>query len=185
MLTVFQQKLYSIFLITSLPPLKEKDTTLWERRMVYDYTYHYCQFFHFSKISISWSSSSEATTGDGFSFDNFGSFSSSENEHKICPHLLYIPETIRSCIQVKNINTGGTSKYLPEPTWTKCPVLFTINWEKFLFIPRSALAHFPRRFYALKFLEGHYTSRFPLSNRLQGMNDVMDKSSWYWHFVAL
>ena len=74
-------------------------------------------------------------------FHNFGSFSSSENEHKISLHLLHIPETIRSwskCLhQVKNINTSGTPKYLPDPTGTKCPVLFMINWEKFLFIPRS------------------------------------------------
>ena len=83
-------------------------------------------------------------------FHNFGSFSSSENEHKISLHLLHIPETIRSwskCLhQVKNINTSGTSKYLPDPTWSKCPVLFMINWEKFLFIPRLALGHFPLTF---------------------------------------
>ena len=50
------------------------------------------------------------------------------------------------CIQAKNINTRGTSKYLPDPTWAKCPVLFMINWEKFLFILRSALDHFPLTF---------------------------------------
>ena len=50
-------------------------------------------------------------------------------------------------INNKNIvNTSGTSKYLPDPTWTKCPVLFMINWEKFMFIPRSALGHYPLTF---------------------------------------
>ena len=36
-----------------------------------------------------------------------------------------------------------------EQMWTdvnRCPVLFMINWEKFLFIPRSALGHFPLTF---------------------------------------
>ena len=41
---------------------------------------------------------------------------------------------------------NGTSKYLPDPTWTKCPVLFMIKWDKFLFIPRSALGDFPLTF---------------------------------------
>ena len=53
------------------------------------------------------------------------------------------------CIQVKNINTSVKiirSKYLPDPTWTRCPVLFMINWEMFLFIPRSALGHLPLTF---------------------------------------
>ena len=41
---------------------------------------------------------------------------------------------------------NGTSKYLPDPTWTNCPDLFMIKWEKFLFIQRSALGHFPLMF---------------------------------------
>ena len=41
------------------------------------------------------------------------------------------------------------------------------------------------RFYALESLQGPYTSRFPLPNQDQGMNDVMNKSSWFWHCVPL
>ena len=50
MLTVFQQKLYSIFFITS--PLPSKKKTLLQRRMVFDYPSHHCQPFHFSNYNI-------------------------------------------------------------------------------------------------------------------------------------
>ena len=40
-----------------------------------------------------------------------------------------------------------------------------------------------RQFYALEFLQRPYPSWFPLSNQDQGMNDVKNKSSWFWHFV--
>ena len=35
------------------------------------------------------------------------------------------------------------------------------------------------RFFALESLQGPYSSRFPLSNQDRGMNDVINKSSWF------
>ena len=46
------------------------------------------------------------------------------------------------------VRSGGprTGGLCFRVTRTRCPVLFMINWEKFLFIPQSALGHFPLKF---------------------------------------
>ena len=68
------------------------------------------------------------------------------------------------------VRSGGprTGGLCFRVTRTRCSVLFMINWEKFLFIPRSALGHFPLKFLCSEISSVPLVQAIPRDERCAG-----------------